>query len=187
MTRTLTLCVALLASALQVSCASTAPKPTSRPAAPCRTPFDLPNLPPVVASVVETEWPLGFPKTAVPEQVLVVLSLQPASRKLDLVFRESDDSRTKLTWSFMDSRGQRRLVAMRRAAHMAEVSVEYVDDYGRFVGFVDAAASRIYVDDELLMFDLLVSRGAETAMRERWIGCIRWAEPPPPSAPTSDR
>lgn len=187
MTRTLTFCVALLACALQVSCASTVPEPTSRPAPPCRTPFDLPELPPVVASVVETEWPLGFPKTAVPEQVLVVLSLQPASDRLKLVFSEADDSRTKLTWSFMDSRGQRRLVAMRRGAHVADVSVEYVEDYGRFVGFVDAAASRIYSDDELLMFDLLVSPEVATAMRERWIGCIRWAEPPPPSAATSDR
>ncbi|MBL8802173.1 MAG: hypothetical protein JNN27_09275, partial [Planctomycetes bacterium] len=164
MTRTSTFCGALLTSALQVSCASTAPEPTSRPNAPCRTLFDLPELPPVVASVVETEWPLDFPKTAVPEHVLVVFSLQPRSNKLDLVFREADDSRTHLTWSFMDSRGQRRLVAMRRGAHVADVSVEYVEDYGRFVGFVDAAASRIYCDDELLMFDLLVSPEVATAM-----------------------
>jgi hypothetical protein len=87
----------------------------------------------------------------------------------------------------MDSRGQRRLVAMRRSAHVAEVSVEYVEDYGRLVGFVDAAASRIYSDDELLMFDLLVSPEAATAMRERWIGCVGWAQAAPPRAATSDR
>jgi hypothetical protein len=87
----------------------------------------------------------------------------------------------------MDSRGQRRLVAMRRGAHLAEVLVEYVEDYGRFVGFVDAAASRIYRDDESLMFDLLGTPKAATVMRERWIGCIRWAQTAPPRAATSDR
>jgi len=179
--------VTLLSCALQFSCASVTSKPTGNFDRPSRTPFDFPELTPVIASIVETEWPLGLAKTAVSDAVLVVLSIQPASARLVLVFSEVDDSRTKLSWSFRDSRGQRRLVSMRRLGQVAETSAEFVDDYGRFVGFIDAAGSRVYSNDELLMFDLMVSRGSEKALRERWIGCVRWTQMQPIDTRASSR